>query len=180
MVIFLQDIVSVLIFIHKTYPIIKKANSLRRKNMAKRKRRSGKTVIIGVILISAAVIWGFIRFGSQGSSGIPGATDRERTEYIKSFGYEVGTVPDKIEEIRIPANFDEAYEQYNAIQREQGFDLRKYRAYYAKKYTYSIKNYDSNSPVPICANLLVIDGKIIGADISSSEADGLLTVLAKK
>ncbi len=34
--------------------------------------------------------------------------------------------------------------------------------------------------MPICANLLVIDGEIIGADISSSEANGLVTVLAKK
>lgn len=148
--------------------------------MAKRKNRSGKTVIIGIILISAAVVFGIFRLNSHSSTGISGATDRERTDYIKSFGYEVKTVPDKIEEIRIPANFDEAYEQYNAIQLEQGFDLRKYRAYYAKKYTYSIKNFDSNSPIPICANLIVIDGKIVGADISSSEANGLLTVLAKK
>lgn len=148
--------------------------------MAKRKRRSGKTVIIGVILIIAAAVWVLIRLTTQDSDGISGANDRDRTAYIKSFGYEVGTVPDKIEEIRIPANFDEAYEQYNAIQLEQGFDLRKYRAYYAKKYTYSIKNYDVDSPVPICANLIVIDGKIVGADISSSEAGGLMTVLAKK
>ena len=149
--------------------------------MSKCKKHSGKTIIIGVIFIAAAVLWGIIRLNSQSAEGIPGATDKERTDYIKGFGYEVGTVPDKIEEIRIPVNFDEAYEQYNAIQREQGFDLRKYRAYYAKKYTYSIKNFDGgNSPVPICANLLVIDGKIVGADISSSEANGLLTVLAKK
>ena len=149
--------------------------------MSKRKKHSGKTVIIGVIFIAAAVLWGIIRLNSQTAEGIPGATDKERTDYIKSFGYEVGTVPDKIEEIRIPVNFDEAYEQYNAIQREQGFDLRKYRAYYAKKYTYSIKNFDGeSSPVPICANVLVIDGKIVGADISSSEANGLMTVLAKK
>lgn len=147
--------------------------------MAKTKRRSGKTVMIGVILIIIAAVWGFIRLTSQGSSGISGATDRERTAYIESFGYEVGTVPDKIEEIRIPANFDEAYEQYNAIQREQGFDLRKYRAYYAKKYTYTITNSGSTA-VPLCANLIVIDGIIVGADISSPEAGGVLTVLAKK
>ena len=148
--------------------------------MAQTKRRSKKTVIIGVVLMIAAAVWGITRLFSQGTEGISGATDRERTAYIESFGYEVGTVPDRIEEIRIPANFDEAYEQYNAIQREQGFDLRKYRAYYAKKYTYSIKNYDNPSPIPICANLIVIDGIIVGADISSSEAGGLMTVLAKK
>lgn len=143
------------------------------------RRRSGKAVLIGVILIIIAAVWGIIRLTGQKSEGISGATDRERTAYIESFGYEVGIVPDKIEEIRIPSNFDEAYEQYNAIQREQGFDLRKYRAYYAKKYTYSIQNAEGNNPVPLCANLIVIDGIIVGADISSAEAGGILTVLAK-
>ena len=140
---------------------------------------SKKTLVIGIVLIIIVTLWGIIRLTSQSEQSIAGSNDRERTAYIKSFGYEVGTVPDKVEEIRIPANFDEAYEQYNAIQREQGFDLRKYRAYYAKKYTYSIKNYDNPSPIPICANLIVIDGKIVGADISSSEAGGLMTVLAR-
>lgn len=147
--------------------------------MSRGKMHSKKTLVIGIVLIVIVGLWGFIRLTSQSENEIPGSNDRERTAYIKSFGYEVGTVPDKVEEIRIPANFDEAYEQYNAIQREQGFDLRKYRAYYAKKYTYSIKNYDNPSPIPICANLIVIDGKIVGADISSSEAGGLMTVLAR-
>lgn len=146
--------------------------------MSRGKTGSKKTLVIGIALIVIVALWGFIRLTSQNEQEISGSNDRERTAYIKSFGYEVGTVPDKVEEIRIPANFDEAYEQYNAIQREQGFDLRKYRAYYAKKYTYLIKNYDNPSPIPICANLIVIDGKIVGADISSSEAGGVMTVLA--
>ncbi len=146
--------------------------------MSRGKTGSKKTLVIGIALIVIVALWGFIRLTSQSEQEISGSNDRERTAYIKSFGYEVGTVPDKVEEIRIPANFDEAYEQYNAIQREQGFDLRKYRAYYAKKYTYLIKNYDNPSPIPICANLIVIDGKIVGADISSSEAGGVMTVLA--
>ena len=64
------------------------------------------------------------------------------------------------------------------FQREQGFDLRKYRACTVKKYTYAIENASSDS-VPICANLLVYEGKIIAADISSAEAEGIVTVLAK-
>ncbi len=148
--------------------------------MAKGKSRSKKTVFIGILMIAGAALWIIIRLSARTDDGISGSSDRERTAYIESFGYEVGTVPDKIEDIRIPATFDEAYEQYNALQREQGFDLRKYRAYYAKKYTYAISNFNSSSPIPICANLIVIDGKIVGADISSAEANGLVTVLAKK
>ena len=81
--------------------------------------------------------------------------------------------------MRIPAEFDEAYEQYNALQLEQGFDLRRYRACIVKKYTYNIKEAGGEAPaVPMLASLLVLDGQIIGADISSAEADGFVTVLA--
>ena len=148
--------------------------------MTAKRKRSGKAVIIGVILLILAGLWGLIRLNSHGSDLPDGSTAEKRIEYIRSYGWEVGIAPTAIKEIRIPANFDDAYEQYNALQREQGFDLRKYRACYAYKYTYDILNYAEPSPVPICVNLIVYDGRIIGADISSSEANGLVTVLAKK
>lgn len=149
--------------------------------MTKRKARSGKTVIVGIILLAAAGIWVLTRLFSFGGTAVSGKNDKERTAFIESFGWVSAKVPDKIEEIRIPVEFDEAYEEYNDLQRKQGFDLRKYRAYIAKKYTYSISNFDGEeSGVPICANLIVIDGIIVGADISSAKADGFMTVLAKK
>ena len=149
--------------------------------MSTRVKRSGKSIFIGILLIAAAAVWIISRFVSSEVSGISGENDKERVAFIESFGWDARNVPNKIEEIRIPVNFDEVYEEYNALQLEQGFDLRKYRAYYAKKYSYEIKNYDGSDPaVPICANLLVIDGKIVGADISSAESGGFVTVLAKK
>lgn len=148
--------------------------------MIRGKQRS-KTALIGIVLLIAAGMWGIFRMAGSGNSGIPGATNNERIAYIQSFGWDTGAVPDKVNEIRIPARFDDAYTQYNAIQKEQGFDLRKYRAFTAMKYTYSIKNYDNADPVvPIYANLIVIDGEIVGADISSAAANGFVTVLAKK
>ena len=149
--------------------------------MTKRKARSGKTAFIGIVLLIAAAVWLLTRFVSFGSGAVSGKTDKERTDFIESFGWVSGKGPEKIEEIRIPVEFDEAYEEYNDIQRKQGFDLRKYRAYIAKKYTYTISNYDgAETGVPICANLIVIVGAIVGADISSAKADGFVTVLAKK
>ena len=148
--------------------------------MKKKRVRSGKALIIGAVLLILAGLWGIVRLNSRSDNRPDGSTAEKRIEYIRSYGWDVGIAPTAIKEIRIPANFDEAYEQYNALQREQGFDLRKYRACYAYKYTYDILNYAEPSPVPICANLIVYEGRIIGADISSSEANGLVTVLAKK
>ena len=149
--------------------------------MTKRRARSGKTAVIGIILLIAAAVWILTRFISSAAGGISGKNDYERIAFIESFGWDAGNVPVEIEEIRIPVEFDEAYEQYNALQKEQGFDLRPYRAYSARQYTYRITNYEGQSPaVPICVHLIVIDREIVGADISSSEANGFVTVLAKK
>lgn len=149
--------------------------------MAEKRTNSGKTLLLGAIILILAAIWGVFRLSQTQSAGIPGDTNEQRISYIESFGWDAGTVPTDSREVRIPASFDAAYEQYNALQKEQGFDLRKYRACSVKKFTYTINNYDGSDPtVPIVANLLVLDGEIIGADISSAEANGFVTVLAKQ
>lgn len=148
--------------------------------MKSNKRRSGRLAIIGAVMLILLGVWAIVRANAPGDSRPDGSTAERRIEFIRSFGWDVGIAPTSITEIRIPSTFDEAYEQYNALQREQGFDLRRYKACYAYKYTYEIENYAEPSPVPICASLIVCEGKIIGADISSSEADGLITVLVKK
>lgn len=146
----------------------------------KTRKRTGKFVIFGIIMLILLGVWAVVRANAPGDLRPDGSTAEKRLEFIRSFGWDVGIAPTSITEIRIPSKFDEAYENYNAIQREQGFDLRKYKACYCYKYTYDIENFDKPSPVPICASLIVCEGKIIGADISSSEADGLTTVLVKK
>lgn len=135
--------------------------------------------LAAVLLIIAAVIWAVYKFAVKPNTGIPGETNAQRIEYIQSFGWETPPVPSDTEEIRIPARFDEAYDQYNALQKEQGFDLSHFRACYVQKFTYKITNYNGADPaVPINANLLVYDGKIIAAEISSAAANGFVTVLA--
>ncbi|MDE7192623.1 MAG: DUF4830 domain-containing protein [Oscillospiraceae bacterium] len=146
--------------------------------MTEKRHHSGKALLMGVLLLLVAAVWGVIRLNTVNSGGIEGATNEQRLAYINSYGWEVGITHTDVREVRVPLEFDEVYEKYNDIQREQGFDLRKYRACTVKKYTYAIENPSSDS-VPLCANLLVYEGRIIAADISSAEAEGVVTVLAK-
>lgn len=149
------------------------------KNTVK-KPRSGGCVMAGAALLIAAGIWGAVRLSDDGGA-IPGATNGERVGFINSCGWETDAAHCELTEVRIPVNFDEVYEEYNAIQLAQGFDLRPYRAHSVKKYTYNITNYHtegtSQSVPEIYAHLLVENGEIIGADISSGEAGGFVAVL---
>lgn len=147
--------------------------------MTDTKKRSRAPVVIALMMLAAAGIWLGFRLLWSVDSGIPGETERQRTEYIESFGWNTGSVPCEVKEIRIPVNFDEVYEEYNDIQRSQGFDLRKYRAHTVRQFTYEITRTDDD-PVPLLAHLLVENGVIIGADITSAQAGGFTGALAGK
>lgn len=148
--------------------------------MSKQNTRSGGALIAGAVLLILAAIWGLIKL-SGGAKPVDGSTNNARIAFITSCGWETDPTHCELTEVRIPVNFDEVYEEYNHLQLEQGFDLRPHRAHSVKQYTYLIHNYHdvgSGTPLPdIYANLLVENGEIIGADISSGEAGSFVAVL---
>ena len=151
--------------------------------MGEKKARSGGCMAAGMALLIAAGIWGILQL-SEKDEAIAGSSNAERISFINECGWQTEATHCDLTEVRIPVNFDEIYEEYNELQLMQGFDLRPYRAHSVKKYTYYITNYRENgssaAAPDIYANLLVEDGEIIAADISSAEAGSLVTVLKYK
>lgn len=95
-----------------------------------------------------------------------------RVDYITSFGWMVeGNC--RMEEVDIPWSFNDVYTEYNKLQKEQGFDLSAYRGKTAKQYTYRVLNHPSEGE-NIYLHLLVLDEKVIGGDISSTELNGFI------
>ena len=92
-------------------------------------KRSRLPLAAGLILFAAAALWALTRSFGCGTDSIPGATNKQRIAYIESFGWDPGFTHTAVENVRIPVEFDDVYEEYNALQRKQGFDLRKYRAH---------------------------------------------------
>ncbi len=99
------------------------------------------------------------------------AQDEEgRIEFLSQFGWEVESEPAEVRDIVIPAEFDDVYTEYNAIQQELGFDLSEYKGKQVKKWVYSVTNYPAISD-NVTATLLIYDGRVIGGDISSSGSE---------
>lgn len=103
----------------------------------------------------------------------------QQVEMLNSFGYEADPQPILIEEVIVPAEFDQKYEEYNNLQKISGFDLSKYKGLRAKKYTYRVTNYPNQSD-GVVANVLVYGGKAIGGDISSTALDGFFHGFVKE
>lgn len=101
----------------------------------------------------------------------------DRLKVAEILGWEIEREPEEIEEVIIPENFDEVYIKYNDLQKQNGFDLEKYKGKRCKRFTYSVKNYPNEDDVVM--DLLVYNEKVIGGDISSKKLDGFMQGLLK-
>lgn len=124
----------------------------------------------GMILLGGkpAVVETFLRRSSEVKCG--GSEDG--AQWLLDQGWETDGAASQME-VLIPGKFDQIYESYNDIQKGQGFDISRYRGETVTKYTYLVKNYPGE-PDGVAANLLVYQGRIIGADLCSLQLGGFL------
>ena len=106
-------------------------------------------------------------------------TEDQRQSFIKEMGWEVDSSFNETSDAKIPVEFGDVYEQYNEIQKQQGFDLEKYKGKEIKIYTYKVTNYPSERD-NIYMNLMVFEGRLIGGDVSCNELDGFMQGLKKQ
>jgi len=100
-------------------------------------------------------------------------TNEQRLEYIASFAWIVEPEPVEIIEIIIPAQFDALYEEYNAMQKQAGYDLSKHAGRRGKRYTYVVTNYPGVDQ-DVRLNLLVRDNRVIGGDVYATGPNGFM------
>ena len=101
--------------------------------------------------------------------------EQQRQEFLEDMGWEVDTGFDSCRQVDIPKEFNEVYEGYNELQKQQGFDLSRYKGRSCEVYTYKVRNYkDHEGMDDVNCNLMIIDGELIGGDVSSTELDGFM------
>ena len=101
------------------------------------------------------------------------ANEGQRRDLIVAYGWEVAEEPLEIREVVIPSSFDETYEKYNTIQKQQGFDLSRYRGRSCRRYVYEVLNYPGGVE-DARLTLLIYQDRLIGGDVSSTSADGFM------
>lgn len=104
-------------------------------------------------------------------------TNEDRVAYLQSYGWQVTPNPIATQELQIPEEMDESFQEYLALQMEQGFDLTEYAGKRVKRYTYEVTNYPSGEQ-GIQANLLIHKNTVIGGEVLSPQLDGFLHGLA--
>ena len=97
----------------------------------------------------------------------------ERIALIRACGYETSDC--EASTVTVPEVFSAVYEDYNDLQKKQGFDLSLFKGETVIRYTYTVTNYPSDETVLI--HMLVNDGVLIGADVMSTALDGFIKPL---
>lgn len=115
------------------------------------------------------------------ASGLPSPkgikSNQDRVDYLSAYGWQVSSDPIATQELLIPEEMDESYDEYLALQADQGFDLKKYAGKRVKRYTYEVLNYPSGE-TGVQANLLICKNTVVGGEILSPRLDGFLHGLA--
>lgn len=124
-----------------------------------------------VILCTFCIVFFILAYCfSASASGVDLSTNDKRIQYIKTLG--VTLVSDNYisKAVVIPMEFGAVYSKYNALQKEIGYDLSKYKGKEVTVYTYTCKG-------DTVVNLIIFKGKLIGGDISNTRLGGSMTAL---
>lgn len=142
-----------------------------------KKKISGKAVFLAAAVIILALLGWFVTSAEKEAEEDVRFTfecNAERVEFLNTLGHIVQ--PDfEEEEIVIPTEFNEKFNGYNELQKEQGFDLSEYKGKKVTKYTYKVLNYPDH-PENVVINLIFDDHRLIGADISYNDAENGFTL----
>lgn len=133
---------------------------------------------LAAVCVAAAAVTGWIGSRTTAASApVPDPkgvrTAEDRVAYLEGYGWQVDPTPLAVEELLIPEEFDETYEQYLALQTQQGFDLNKYRGKRVKRYAYEVKNYPTGES-GVQVGLLIYKNRVIGGEVLSSGLNGFL------
>ncbi len=140
--------------------------------------KANKKRVIAFLVLAAVVVGAciFLRMDAQQEPPQPkevvGETNEERVAFLESFGWQVEAQAAETREVMIPAQFNDVYTAYNAMQQAQGFDLLPYAGQVCTQYKYKITNYPDQTEV--YATLLVYGRIVIGGDIACAEVNGFM------
>lgn len=143
---------------------------------------SPRKAIAAVVACGAVLILMILLISSlkgrrpPGEELITAASEEERAEYLRSLGWEIETSPMETLEFMLPQPLNASYEEYNALQKEQGFDLEPYAGMQVKRYSYRVLNYP-NYPDDVQADLYLCGDVVIGGDILYCGDSGFVATL---
>ena len=139
----------------------------------KQKTKTFLTALTVLALLAVLLMVGSSVGGVKLLSSDRAATTEKRVAFLQDCGWEVDAATEQAQDIFIPERFNDLYESYNDLQRQQGYDLTDYAGRNCTLYTYAVTNYPDRGQT-VLADLYLYKDRIIGGDIHSTDLDGFM------
>ena len=124
-------------------------------------------LVVNIILISLVV------FMAVGAITKRLDSFKTRKEYLENLGYSIdNSFTEEIKIIVLPTSFSKVYLNYNEFQKQNGFNLEKYKGFQITQYT--LKVFDDTKRDDLYAHILLHNGRLIGGDIATTAIDGYM------
>ena len=141
-----------------------------------------KLAALVTLLIAAVVLSAILAAAKTGTPEAAdarnGETNEARVAYIPQQGWQVNAEPVQTQSIKIHTEDSEVFRRYNELQKSQGFDLSQYAGRQATRYVYEILNAPA-SEAPVYATIFVLDGRIVGGDVTDTAPAGKMRGVVK-
>ena len=137
--------------------------------------------LAALVICAAAVLAAVVLArGSRGIMSLPYGvrTTEGRQAYLHALGWEIDPATEDVRETSVPETFDAMMQDYNALQREQGFDLTPYRGMPVTVVTYTLA--DESAEAGALVTLWICDGVVIAGDVHTTAMDGYMHGIIKE
>ena len=134
-------------------------------------------VIIGVILLLGAFQKRAAAAPAGETAGKPVSVsvrnEKGRVAYLAGNGWQVASPAESEGTVVIPRSFSAVFDDYNELQKRQGFDLSQYCGMEVTMYTYRVTNPEYAGD-EVMAVLYVLNNRVIGGDVHSTALNGFM------
>ena len=133
-------------------------------------------LILAAAAAAALIFFSKAKDESEADEMFTMPTNAMRVEFLNRQGWIVKPEPVSKDEVIVPSVFDGVYEEYAALQKEQGFDLEKFAGREVTVIKYQVLNYP-DYPDNVTAVMMICDDRLIGGDISMTGENGFTVPL---
>ena len=142
------------------------------KNGFKSETTGGKLLLLAAAAIFVLAVAGAV--GGMADPGVSAATREERAALLEGLGHEPDADAETEKTVRLPKEFPAVLENYEELQRSQGFSLKKYAGKEVRIYTCPLTEAGQED---VFSALYVYRGKVVGGDIHSVSFEGYMRPL---
>ena len=119
----------------------------------------------------------------QGKIRFDGIKDKDGVvSFAESLGYKVDAQNAETVSVKIPSQTDAVLEEYNSLQKSQGFNLMKYKNKTALRYTFKVTELPDEQSLPeddVLLTVIMYKDKVIGGDLYFTGENARLSGILK-